>query len=83
MHCRKQQTQTGESMSNFQQITNGVPQGSLLGPTLFSIYTRDLPGAVRSDQIQMYADDMTAYEIQESADNVSIALQKNLNEIQK
>ena len=69
-------------MSNFQQITYGVPQGSLLGPRLFSIYTRDLPGAVRSGHIQMYADDMTAYVIQDSVDNICIALQRTLNEIQ-
>ena len=83
LQCRKQQTQIGEAMSNFQQITYGVPQGSLLGPRLFSIYTRDLPGAVISGHIQMYADGTTAYVIEDSVDNVCIALQRTLNEIQE
>ena len=83
LHCRKQQTQIGEAMSNFQEIMCGVPQGSLLGPRLFSIYTRDLPGAVRSGHVQMYADDTTAYVIQDSVDKVCIALQRTMNEIQE
>ena len=42
-------------------ITNaGVPQGSVLGPTLFMVYINDLPDEVLS-RIGTYEDDTNLY----------------------
>ena len=42
------------------EVRSGVPQGSVLGPTLFVIYINDMPAAVNS-AIKLYADDAKLY----------------------
>ena len=41
------------------QVEYGVPQGSLLGPRLFSIYVNDFPESITEGELHLYADDPT------------------------
>jgi len=53
---RSQFVEVGESKSNLGSISCGVPQGSILGPLLFSIYVNDMCQAVKCN-LYLYADD--------------------------
>ena len=68
---RSQYTTINGSSSSTKPINYGVPQGSLLGPRLFSIYVNDLPDAVTEGEVEMYADDTTAYCIGDNFDTVT------------
>ncbi len=54
---RTQVVEIEGELSNSQNIEYGVPQGSILGPLLFSIYINDLPLQGTQASIIMYADD--------------------------
>ena len=49
----------GKSSQEY-RVNAGVPQGSIVGPTLFLLYINDLPDDVIFD-IAIYADDTTLY----------------------
>lgn len=48
------------SKSSWSQVTSGIPQGSVLGPTLFTIFVNDMPRQVESS-VKLFADDTKLY----------------------
>ena len=76
---RTQRVSMNNKCSDSEQISFGVPQGSILGPLLFLIFINDLPLALKHavTSIDLYADDTTVYDIQSSMET----LQRNLQNL--
>ena len=62
-------------------VTSGIPQGSVLGPTLFVMYINDMPRAV-NNRVKMFADDTKLYARSDTRE-LTESIQRDLTSLQK
>lgn len=71
------------SISDTGMVTQGVPQGSVLGPLLFILYSSDIVNCMKHAKYHLYADDLQVY-ISAKPSETSTAvenLNKDLNSV--
>ena len=79
---RKQIVNIDNVSSPPNDITCGVPQGSILGPLLFLIYVNDMPAAVNC-KLLLYADDSALIVPGTKVNDIQIRLSEELDSIRE
>ena len=79
---RKQKNIVNNNISSLRPVPYGVPQGSVLGPTLFIMYINDVVKIIEKSLCYLYADDMVIYNPLIQKDSMS-ELQSDVDNIYK
>jgi hypothetical protein len=76
---RRQQTTVLGASSTALPVTSGVPQGSILDPILFLLYTNDLSSSIVNSNVAAFADDTKIFKVINSRTNAMLLQNDLLN----
>lgn len=80
LSSRRFQVMVGDSSSRNVRVTAGVPQGSVMAPTLFNLYTSDVPD-LNGCQLFQFADDQAVAFASHSTSSITNRLQQVSNKL--
>lgn len=80
LNDRYQVTKYG-NISDARKTEHGVPQGTVLGPTLFILYINDIVKAIKKCDVQLFADDTLVYVTGDRMDDILKLLNEDLNNL--
>ena len=79
---RTQMVYLNDNFSSEGQIPFGVPQGSILGPILFSLFINDMPLHISNENTcEMFTDESTLHFSGKTITEISNILQSSLNDV--
>ena len=78
---RKQRVYANDTYSQYEDITQGVPQGSVLGPLFYIVYANDIAKVVKNCKVALYADDTILYTSHSNFDVSVKNLQDDINSL--
>ena len=82
LSSRKQFVDVQGTFSSEESVSCGMPQGSILGPLLFTLYVNDMSSAVGCD-LCLYADDSMLLVSGKNVEEIEKTLTNEMNEISK
>lgn len=81
LNHRRQCVKITNSLSDVKPVVCGVPQGSVLGPTLFNLYVNDIASLPLNSKMLLYADDIVIYLSGTSVEDIFCNVQSDLDRI--
>ena len=76
------QVRVNGCLSEIHTTQRGLPQGSVLSPTLFNIYINDITQVVQKSSMALFADDIAIWNRNKNIDMLGHDIQSDLNKIE-
>ena len=78
---RKQRVRVNKTFSEWDRITTGVPQDSILGPLLFKIFLNDLFLFISNSSLSNYANDSIPYIFEDNLKKIKDNLRNSFDTV--